>query len=82
MDKQHQLTCKLDTRVRSLRLDGLFLFAALSDRMTNFNAFQDVTGPSDIGNQCIIVRQTWHCSVTLLQRCNLFAANASGRIKL
>ena len=62
------------------------MFAAMSDRMAAFNAFQDATGPSDIDDQRIIVGQTWHCSVTLLQCCNrngrLFATNASERIRL
>ena len=47
--KQKQLARELDTRVRYLRLtglDGIALFAAMSDRMADFKALMDAAGPS------------------------------------
>ena len=47
--KQKQLARELDTRVRYLRLtgmDGMALFAAMSDRLPDFKALMDAAGPS------------------------------------
>ncbi len=47
--KQRQLARELDTRVRYLRLtgmDGMTLFAAMSDRLPDFKALLDAAGPS------------------------------------
>ncbi len=47
--KQKQLARELDTRVRYLRLtgmDGMALFAAMSDRLADFKALLDAAGPS------------------------------------
>ena len=46
--KQGRLARELDTRVRYLRLtglDGVALFAAMADRMTDFKALMDAAGP-------------------------------------
>ncbi len=46
--KQKQLARELDTRVRYLRLTGLqgiALFAAMSDRMADVKALLDAAGP-------------------------------------
>ncbi len=46
--KQRQLARELDTRVRPLRLtglDGIALFAAMSNRMADFKALLDAAGP-------------------------------------
>ena len=46
--KQRQLARELDTRVRYLRLtgmEGMTLFAAMSDRLPDFKVFLDAAGP-------------------------------------
>lgn len=46
--KKQRLAKELDTRVRYLRLtglDGVALFAAMSDRMSDFKALMDAAGP-------------------------------------
>jgi len=47
--KKGRLARELNTRVRYLRLtglDGIALFAAMSDRMADFKALMDDAGPS------------------------------------
>ncbi len=47
--KKGRLARELDTRVRYLRLTGLddaALFTAMADRMPDFKALKDATGPS------------------------------------
>ncbi len=47
--KQQRMARELDTRVRYLRLTGLAgiaLFAAMADRMDDFEALMDAAGPN------------------------------------